>query len=291
MTPDSPPLDLLVLGGLTIDRFPDGSSVAGGSVLHISRAAAPRGLRIGVATAAGPEPEAQLGVEELRRAAAWVECDEAEATITFRHRESAAGRRLWLERAGRAVHLAARASAPSSVEVVLFAPVAGEITADTLVTRDMRWSRGAILQGWLRSSGEGEVRALPLKELDPELVANLSGFDLLVASREDLLAESPSPPDQLRAVRLRFGRGPTLVVTDGPGGVWIDCPATSDQAESLHLGVPHRVDGVPSVGSGDIFAAFMLAGEWPRSPDRGFITERAELGMRVVAEVLEERRA
>jgi sugar/nucleoside kinase (ribokinase family) len=291
MTPDSPPLDLLVVGGLTIDRFPDGSSAPGGSVLHVARAAATRDLRVGVVTAGGREPEAKTGVEELRRVAAWVECVEAEATATFRHRESAAGRRLWLERTGRAVDLGAGASARSAVDAVLFAPVAGEITADTLATPDESWSRGAILQGWLRSSGEGEVRALPLKELDPELVENLRGFDLLVASREDLLAETPDPPDQLRAVRLRFGRGPILVVTDGPGGVWIDSPASSDLAEGLHLAVPRRVDGVPSVGSGDIFAAFMLAGEWPRSPDRRFITERAELAMRVVAEVLEERRA
>jgi sugar/nucleoside kinase (ribokinase family) len=290
MTRDAPPLDLLVAGGLTIDRFPDGSSAPGGSVLHITRAAAPRDVRLGVVTAAGPEPEAQQGVEELRRATTWLECAEAPATTAFRHRESAAGRRLWLERTSGALDLPAEARAGRSAQAVLMAPIAGEIDADDLRGWDRTWARGAILQGWLRAAGEGEVRALPLKEIDTELVERLSGFDLLVASREDLLAEAGVPLDQLQALRLRFGDRPTLVVTDGVDGVWIQAPTASSQAERWHLPVPWRVDDVGSVGSGDIFAAFMLVGKWQRPPSRAFISERAQAAMQVVAEVLEARR-
>src|SRR5688572_17348215 len=96
MTPDSPPLDLVVLGGLTIDRFADGSSSPGGSVLHIARAAAPRGLRVGIVTHAGPEPEARAGLEELHHLATIVESSPQPATTSFRHQETPEGRQLWL---------------------------------------------------------------------------------------------------------------------------------------------------------------------------------------------------
>jgi len=49
------------------------------------------------------------------------------------------------------------------------------------------------------------------------------------------------------------------------------------------------VEGVPTVGAGDIFAAVMLAGGWPRPASAEFVRERAEGAMRVVADVLEER--
>jgi sugar/nucleoside kinase (ribokinase family) len=109
----------------------------------------------------------------------------------------------------------------------------------------------------------------------------LSGFDLLVASREDLRAEATASSAQLTALRRVFGPRPELVVTDGVAGVWM---------EGEHLPVPRRVDGVPSVGAGDVLAAFMLARGWPRAVPAGFVRRRAEEAMRVVADVLEERR-
>ena len=59
-------IELLVVGALTIDRFPDGSAAAGGSVLHATRAAARARASITVVTAAGPEPEAQSALSELK---------------------------------------------------------------------------------------------------------------------------------------------------------------------------------------------------------------------------------
>ena len=68
MTPEPPsePLDLLVVGGLTIDRFADGTNAPGGAVMHIAHSAAGQGLRVGVVTTAGPEPLAADAVAELR---------------------------------------------------------------------------------------------------------------------------------------------------------------------------------------------------------------------------------
>jgi sugar/nucleoside kinase (ribokinase family) len=290
MTLDPPPLDLLVVGGLTIDRFADGSSGLGGSVMHVARAAAGRGLRLGVVTASGREPEARLGVEELRRLAAWVESSEGATTMTFRHAESAAGRRLWLERSGGSVHTGVDARERIVTNAVLFGPLADEIAPAELATLDEPGARGAILQGWLRSADEGEVRPIRLAALQPELVENLRRFDLLVASREDLLAEARDPLQQLLSLRQVFGRGPTLIVTDGPDGIWMCVQQSVVVAEPQHLPVPRRVEGVSTVGSGDVFAAFMLAGDWEASPGGAFLSRRAELAMGVVVDVLEARR-
>ena len=102
MTSGSPShgLDLVVVGGLTVDRFTDGSAAPGGAVLHITRALAARGVRVGIVTTAGPEPEAQAGLAELRDLASSVEASTSPASITFGHAETAAGRELVLERRG-----------------------------------------------------------------------------------------------------------------------------------------------------------------------------------------------
>ena len=67
--PPPAPIDLLVVGSLTLDRFADGRLAAGGSVLHAGRAAADAGYRVGIATVAGPEPEAVIGLDKLDRVA------------------------------------------------------------------------------------------------------------------------------------------------------------------------------------------------------------------------------
>lgn len=277
MTPGSPPVDLLVVGGLTVDRFADGSSAPGGSVLHIARAAAPRGLRLGVITVAGPEPEAQAGLDELRSLAASLDWTDADATLTFIHREDAAGRRLTLERPGGPIRLD-DPDLTSRAWTVLVAPLAGELGADEISRLEGGRPRGAILQGFLRLAGDdGAVRPLPLSALDPALVDALGRFDLLVASREDLVADDAEPRDQLAALRGRFGATPDLVLTDGVHGIW---------TEREHLPVPRTVLGVATVGAGDVLAAFMTA--WSTDPKRK-LADRARDAMRVVAEVLEER--
>ena len=272
--------DLLVIGGLTIDRFADGSSGPGGSVLHIARAAAPRGLRVAVSTVAGPEPVARGALEELRGLATSLHSSAASATATFVHRESPQGRRLWLGQRGGLIRLPDLDST-DMVRAVLVAPVGDEIATHDLARIDAV-TRGAILQGFLRAfTADGEVRPIPLSELPSGLAAALSEFDLLVASREDLVGEAGHPPDQLSALRRAVGPRPALVVTDGVRGVW---------TEGEHVPIPRVVEGVSSVGAGDVFAAFMLAGGWPTPAGSGFLRERARGAMLVVAEVLEERR-
>ena len=291
MTPDSPPLDLVVVGGLTIDRFPDGSSAPGGSVLHIARAAAARGRRVGIVTNAGAEPEARAGLEELHRLATIVESSPEPGTTSFRHGETAEGRQLWLGNRGESLGSGAAALGRFETRAVLYAPVAGEIPDEALSTEGAGWVRGAILQGWLRTTDEGEeVRAMPLAALNQTVIQALRGFDLLVASREDLLAEGTTPRQQLRSMRSSFGARPVLVVTDGPEGAWIGVEA-SVEAEPSHIPVPRPITGVPTVGSGDVLAAFMLLGEWRRPPELSFVRGKVEHAMRRVSEMLADRRA
>jgi hypothetical protein len=279
-------LDLLVVGGLTIDRFADGSTAPGGSVLHIARAAGPRGLRLGVITTAGPEPGATAGVAELGSLCVSVRVERFESTATFQHHESAEGRRLWLERRGGTVMVGRADHDRITTRAVLFAPVAGEIATDGLQAWDDGLARGAILQGWLRSTTEGaEVEPLPLSSLARPLLETLRQLDVLVASHEDLIADADAPFDQLAALRDAIGPGPALFVTDGPNGLWFD-PADSRPGRALHLPVPRRVDTLATVGAGDILAGFLTL----RADPLGSWSAQAGKAMGIVAEVLEMRK-
>jgi len=283
---DLPPLaDLLVIGGLTIDGFGDGTSAPGGSVLHAGRAAAVAGLRTIVVTVAGPEPVAARGLAELD-AVTELHVTDAESTIRYRHRDGADGRRLWLEADTSPIRLPADAYGRLLTAAILFAPVAGELPTAVLSTWEDSWVRGAILQGWLRRARVGEpVEAIPPSDLPDDLKAALGSLDVLVASREDLAAAAETPVAQIDALRRSIGERPVIVVTDGAEGVWIDTAYRLPR----HLPAPWRVGGVPTVGAGDAFAALFVASR-SREGD-GARRNAATNAMRAVAEMLEARRA
>ena len=280
--------ELLIVGGLTVDRFANGGLAPGGSVLHATRAGARAGLRTAVVTTAGSEPTAREGLDELARLAAAAEVQPAAETIRFRHHETVTGRRLWLECPGPPITLSKSVVDRFHSHAILFAPVASEVSASSLHLWDDPRLRGAILQGWLRRAGEDrQVQPVTPAALDDELVAALGRLDVLVASREDLVAAAESPVAQLRALRTRVGPGPMLVVTDGPEGVWIE-----DRAEvPRHLAAPWRVEGVPMVGAGDAFAALFVARLEAIVPRPAQVDATAERAMRGVADMLEARRA
>lgn len=251
MTSASPSgrLDLAVVGGLTVDRFTDGSSAPGGAVLHIARALAPRGLELGIVTTVGPEPEAAAGLAELRQLTATVEASASTSSITFGHAETAAGRELLLERCGGQVpQLPAHPA-----RAVLFAPVADEIPGAALAA-GRGAARGAVLQGWLRSLEEGApVTPQPLAAMDADVLEALGTLDLVIGSSEDLRADGADALAQLQVLRATLGERPLLVVTDGGRGPWLD-----DGSGPRHLPIGEQVEGVSTIGAGDMFAAFML---------------------------------
>lgn len=241
-------LDLLIVGGLTVDRFPDGTTAPGGSVLHAA-AALQGASRIGVVTVTGGEPDARAGLRALRRACGpRVHAEPAPATIAFAHRPPGSAARLVLETAG--VQLACPAR-PVHPRAVLYAPIAAELNAELGGQLYDGAAQVAILQGWLRSLDPGRpVLPLPLASLDDRLVRRLAGCAALVASHEDLEAAGGTVAEQLDALRHRFGGGPIICVTEGVDGATVDQGGRRWQVRP-----PRVIQGVDTVGAGDAFAA------------------------------------
>ena len=76
---------------------------------------------------------------------------------------------------------------------------------------------------------------------------------MLIASREDLLADAADPEAQLDALRAVVGPQPCLIVTDADHGAWID-----QRGARTLVGVPRVVRDVPMVGAGDAYASLLL---------------------------------
>jgi sugar/nucleoside kinase (ribokinase family) len=245
--------DLLVVGGLSIDRFPDGTTAPGGSVLHAARAVAATGGRVATIAAAGSELEAQAALAELADLGPCL-VHRMPATIRFAIDERGSRRRLVLEVAGAQLRVAADEIGRSGASAVLLAPIARELDAASLRAARGVPVRVAALQGWLRALHPGvEVSPLELRALPADLVAELGQVDALVASVEDLMAEAPSADLQLDALRNIVGLGPALVITNGANGARLDLPGGA----RLDVPAPHHLSDTRTVGAGDAFAALL----------------------------------
>jgi sugar/nucleoside kinase (ribokinase family) len=280
------PAELLVVGGLTVDRFADGSSAPGGSVLHSSLAAAMEGAAVAMLTVCGDEPAAASGVGRLGRLGRVVR-QPAAASCTYRHDESGGHRTLVYEAETDPITLETAALAPPA-SAVLLAPIASELPPVVLgALRKAARSRLAVMliQGWLRDLEVGHVvHALPLDEVPDALWSELAVSDAVVLSTEDL-ADAPGDPfAQAREVRSRIGPRPVLALTLGVEGYILDDPAEDHVVAS----VPRRViTDVPTVGAGDFFgAAFAI--HLSRGADP---TDAARAGAERVISMLEGRRA
>lgn len=281
-------LDLLLVGGLTIDRYGHGSRSPGGGVVHATRAAAGAGFSVGVVTVAGREPPALAGLDELRARGRLLRVQAAPATIAFRHDVADDRRQLVLERGGTAIDTIPGGDLPAGMRVagVLFAPVADEVGATLLGMRPVGAVRGAILQGWVRSLEPGlPVGAVPLTAIPRVVVERLGALDLLVASVEDLAAEGVAEPDQLVSrLRARFGARPALAVTDGPRGAWLDIADLR-----FHVPAPVVVDDLLATGAGDVFAATLLVRLARGDPPRRAAAAAAQVAAAYVAAGVDTR--
>jgi len=244
--------DLLIVGGLTIDRFADGTSAPGGSVIHAGRAAAADGARLTILTVAGDEPEAAIGLRQLAELGDLIH-QRAPSTVTYGHSEVHGRRVLTLLAAAGPIAPPALVDPP---DVALLAPIADELPAASLAAlRDAARPRLTVLliQGWLRRLAIGEpARPLALDEVPPTTWEAFAAADAIVVSTEDL-AESPEDPFvEAAGVRAKLGPGPLLVLTLGSEGYLLDDPT----ADRVDASVPRRVvEGVPMVGAGDTFGA------------------------------------
>jgi sugar/nucleoside kinase (ribokinase family) len=245
----------LIAGGLTIDRFTDGTRAPGGSVMHAGLAAASHGAELSFLTIAGGEPEALAGIRRLGELGS-VATQSSPSTTTYRHDEADGRRVLVLE--ALSTPIAASDEPIPTGGVAILAPIADELppAAVSAVRNAARPELTVLLiQGWLRRLAIGEpVHPLSMDEVPDDVWATFSRADVVVVSTEDL-AEGPEDPFvQASALRERLGREPLLVVTLGTEGYVLDDPA----ADRVVASVPRRVvGGVPSVGAGDTFGAVL----------------------------------
>jgi sugar/nucleoside kinase (ribokinase family) len=241
---------LLIVGGLTIDRFADGSSAPGGAVIHSGRAAVAEDAEVTILTVAGDEPEAATGLSELSGLGGLMH-QRAPSTVTFGHDE-VDGRRVLTYLAGtRPIEPPHFVDPP---DAALFAPIADELPANALVALQGAARRRvtvALIQGWLRRLRIGEpVRPMGLDEVPVATWAALGTAAAVVVSIEDV-AESPEDPRvELARLRQRLGSQPVIVLTLGAEGYLLDDPAVGAVVASE----PRRiVGGVSMVGAGDTF--------------------------------------
>ena len=280
----APMPSLLIAGGLTVDRFADGTRAPGGSVLHAGLAAAAEGARITTLTVAGDEPEARDGIAVLEGLGTVV-CHGSPASTTYGHRE-VDGRRILTLRAASGPIDPAALEGRGPYDVALLAPIADELPPPAVAALRAAARPGRtvfLIQGWLRRLVVGErVRALAIDEVPDELWRAFGTADAVVVSTEDLAADPGDPFEQAAAVRARLGPGPVLLLTLGPEGYLLDDPATDRVVASVPR---HVVRGVPAVGAGDTFGA-ALAIHLARGADPA--TAAAAATDRVIA-VLEAR--
>jgi sugar/nucleoside kinase (ribokinase family) len=280
-----PEVDLLVIGGLTIDRFADGTSAAGGSVLHSTRAAVAEGATVGVVTVSGEEPEAVAALEALAELCTLVR-QPARGTVVYRHREADGRRVLILDRLAERLTAQTMARAPRG-RVAVFAPIADELPvgAVTALRAGASPRRSvALIQGWLRRLEEGHpADPLPLDSMAPDLRRELAAMDAVIASTEDLVAVADEPLAQLHALREAIGSRPVAVLTLGTDGYLLDDPA----ADRITASYPREViTGVPTVGAGDIYGAAMAYHLGRDAPPASAAAAAAE----AVIRMLEQRR-
>lgn len=254
MTDHSATVDLLIVGGLTIDRFTDGTAAPGGSVIHAGSAVAPDGIRQATLTAAGDEPEAAVGLARLESFGPVVR-QPARSTTTYRHGERDGRRVLVFESGTSPIGPDSLARAPHP-RVALLAPIGDELpaaTVDRLRAELAPELSVMLIQGWLRRLVPGqEVTALPLDDVSPDLWRVFSEADAVVLSTEDLAGTPTDPFIEAADLRRRLGPRPILVLTLGTEGYVLDDPSLDRVLASVPRTV---VTGVPTVGAGDTFGA------------------------------------
>ncbi len=245
---------MLIVGGLTIDRFTDGSLAPGGSVLHAGLATRAEDARLTTLTVAGDEPAARDGLARLRELGTLAH-QPAPRTTFYRHDERDGVRVLVLEARAEPIQPAGLAGLDRP-DVALVAPIADEVTPLLVDALCAQLSPGRVvllIQGWLRRLVEGEeVQALALDTLAADQLRVIAAADAIVVSTEDLVEAPGDAFAQAAELRLRAGSKPIVVVTLGTEGYLLDDP-TRDRVVAS---VPRRVvTGVSAVGAGDTFGA------------------------------------
>ena len=229
-----PPVDYVVVGHLSLDKLPDGTTRLGGTAAYAARTAQRLGLRVGVVTAyREPQDWTPLAREGL-----FVVGVQSPHITTFALDESPHGRALRLEAVGPQLQPHHVPRAWYTAAIAHLAPIAQEVDP-TSVHLFRRGLLALTPQGWMRDWDEaGRVRPGPW----PEAAYLLPRAGAVVISEEDV------GHDPTRIATLAR-QTPLLVVTRGAEGAdlyW--------QGQVTHQDAP-SVPVVDPTGAGDIFAA------------------------------------
>jgi sugar/nucleoside kinase (ribokinase family) len=244
--------DYLAIGHVTVDLYPDGRPVLGGTALYAALTAARFGLRAAVLTRGNLERHGEEIVEDLARFAREIALivQEAQSSTVFTNRTVAGRREQTIHAWAGAIDLNGVPPHWRSAKVVHLAPVAQEIDPRQ-ASRLNPGYLGVTPQGWMRQwprGHEGRVRLAQLR-LPLELLSRIDA--LVLSSVEHTLAR-----DEIEAVGTRG----LVAITRGADGAQlidrgrvIDVPAYP---------VPVRND----LGAGDVFAAVLFLLRAEREP-------------------------
>ncbi|MBK9710040.1 MAG: ribokinase [Kouleothrix sp.] len=230
-------IDYLLLGHLTRDVLPDGTTIPGGTSLYAALTAQRLGRHVGVVSAPAELPAGWPGDIQM-------EFHPSPSPPTFENRYTPEGRQQTLHTASAPITLDAIPAQWRGAPVVHVGPVLGEI-AQELVHAFPGALLGVTPQGWMRTWNEplpGPVIYRPWRPT-PEVLRRI---DALVLSIEDVRGDE--------ALAASYAEHcPLVVVTRGPQG-----------ASLFIQGQPHHINAFAAVerdptGAGDVFAATMFA--------------------------------
>jgi sugar/nucleoside kinase (ribokinase family) len=229
--------DFVAIGHVTLDRFGDVTR-PGGAALFAAVTAQRLGLSAGVLTSHGADFPLDLIPPPIE-----VVSLEAPATTVFEHRQHAGRRTLRLLSAAGSLTAAAVPEDWRDAELVLLAPVAGEVDP-ALVEAFPDATIAAEAQGWLRAVGpDGAIVSRPWAP--PRRL--LERLQVLFLSAEDMRGQEP-------AVLGWLQRLPITVLTAGSAGALLYVNGERYEIR------PRSARVVDVTGAGDVFAATFLLG-------------------------------
>lgn len=227
--------EYVVVGHLTRDLLPDGSSAPGGTVFYGSIAAARLGYRAGILTAGAGRDSAPPGIE-------LVEAPSAAGSV-FAHSYVDGRREQLVHSVAAPITAEHLPDAWRAAPLAHIGPVIGEV-AEELVYAFPRALVGVTPQGWMRRV-DGPLPA-PMRAVSWHPPAELlRRIDLLVLSVDDLAGGEGVVADYARHC-------PCVALTRGGDGITLLA-----RGETFHVpAAPAAV--VDTNGAGDLFAAAML---------------------------------
>ncbi len=230
-------MSYLLVGHVSQDLLPDGTTRLGGTVTYAGLTAAALGWSVRVVTRAALPLALPEGVT-------WQVWPSPRST-TFVLRQGEQGRELVLLARAEPLGVADLPPRWEMSQVLHLGPIARECAPDWVEHFAGRAFIGVTLQGWLRGTDEaGRVRYADWDEAERVLPR----VQVAVVSREDVEGE-------VRRLQALARLCPLLVVTDGPRGVTWYAEGCSEPAGYVAVAPQVEVD---ATGAGDIFAAALF---------------------------------